>query len=229
MPGPTFATSGTGTGGGTRSTISLAAPPGVVSGSVAVAVIWCDTGADNTPTLAGWAEAEGSPVFASDQDLHVMWHRAAGAEAGPYAFVLSASVYCEGQVHRFADVVGSGTPFDSPTATGSNGSGSGNTNSPGVEVTTGGADRLLIHVAGNWSGGGWTPSTGFTERMEVAPDKFAHLADKAQAAAGLSGQVVAASTNTGRKTAWLGALIGTTSGAPAAGPINPISQYGSFH
>lgn len=212
MAGPTFGASGTATGGGTRSTISLAAPASVVADSVVVAVIFVDGGTNQNPTLAGWAHVTGSPVAASDHQLYVLWHRATGSEAGPYGFVLNTSQYCEGQVHRLDGVTTSGDPFEAAN-TATVGSGAGTNATPNVAVTTLGADRLLLHAATNWSGGTWTPPAspaGFTKRQQIAPDGISTLATAAFASAGSTGNVSATSTGAGRATALLAAFVGAS-------------------
>ncbi len=203
MAAPTFAASGSAFSA-SGANVDVAAPAGVVAGSVVVLSMFLDGGTDqNVVPPAGWTAGEGSPVAASNHRLYVFWHRASGAEAGPYAFTWDASVYREGQAHRYEGVVAAGTPFDTPTSTAvDNASG---TDTPAVEVTTAGADRLLLHAATAWSGGTWTVPTGFTKRQQPSVG-LSTLSDKTQAVAGASGSVVATISAADKRTAWLGAL-----------------------
>lgn len=215
MAPPAFGASGTATGGGTRSTISLAAPASVVANSLLVAAFYIDGVTNQNVTLAGWTNLEGTPLAATGADqkhwLHVLWHRASGSESGPYAFVLDTAQYCEGQVHRFDGALTSGTPFESPTSTATDPN--NNTTTPVVSLTTGGADRLLLHMATDWSGGTWTAPSGFTKRQQIASDGLSTLSDKAQAVAGATGSVQATQTGNGKTTALLAAMLPDAGGA----------------
>lgn len=224
MAAPAFGASGTAKNGSTTSTVSLDVPDGVVADSLVIAVMFCDGAADRNPTLAGWTEAENSPVLTTDHALHVLYHRATGTEStgGTYDFVLDSGTYNEGQAHRYDGVIASGTPFDA--GTNSAVSNTGTSTSPAVTITTAGADRLLIHTATNWTGGTWTAPSGYTKRQQNG-DGIATTSDLAQAVAGTSGSVTATTTGTGRSTAWLGALVpvGGAAGGSTARQAQPIA------
>jgi hypothetical protein len=213
----------------TTSTPAFAVPASVASGDIIVIPMFIDGGTATISAMAsGFAHAEGSPVSTTgggtNHALAVVWKRASGADSGTYAFTLSGSTYVAGSAARYTGAVGSGTPFDSPTSTNT-----GNTNgtvSPAVSVTTGGPDRLLIFSATNWTGGAWTPPTSFNERMDTG-DQVHTLDDLVQAVAGGSGTVQATCVGNDKRTAWLGALIGTTSGAASA-PPSRRSQMGAY-
>lgn len=207
---PAWASSGTyldGSGAGAN----IPAPAGVGADDIVIAVLYVDGATDQNVTApAEWFAAEGSPVEQgnpvfdpANARLYVYWHRAAGAESGPYAFTWDSSVYRECQAHRYEDVAPTGTPFDSPTDTAEDASNGSTT--PAVDVTTAGADRLLVHAVTCWAGGTWTAGTGFTKRMQGGFG-LASCFDKTQAAAGASGPVTATVTGSNRRTAWLGAL-----------------------
>lgn len=205
MAAPTFGASGTAfsdSGAG----VDIDAPDDVVDKSIVVAAFFLDGTPDqNVVAPAGWTAAEGSPVVATGHRMYVYWHRASGAESGPYSFTWDASVYREGQAHRYDACVTTGTPFDAGTDTAVD-----NTNglvSPAVEVTTLGADRRLIHTATDWGGGTWTPnvSPAFTKRQQPAVG-LCTLSDAAQATQGASGSITATCTGLDKRTAWLGAL-----------------------
>lgn len=203
MAAPAWAASGTAFSGDSAS-VDIAAPAGVVDKSLVIAAFFLNGDTNqNVVAPAGWFAAENTPVHVTGHWMYVYWHRAAGAESGPYAFTWDASVFREGQAHRYEGVVATGTPFDAG-ADDAIDAGSGDT-SPAVAVTTLGDERLLVHAATNWAGGTWTPHTGFTKRQQPAVG-LCTLSDKAQAAAGGSGNVTATSTNSDKRTAWLGAL-----------------------
>lgn len=204
-------------------TFSVAVPAGVVNGSVVVVYAFVDgTATTVTAMPPGFAHAEGSPVDAENHHLQVMWKRATGADAGTYDFALSGFAYHEAVCVRYDNVVATGSPFDTPTAVAVDDTiGSG---SPPVETTTLGPDRLLLHAATNWAGGTWTPPAGFVKRVQGGVGVVT-AADKTQAVPGLSGTVTATSTNSNKRTAWLGALIGTTTGPPPpTGTMSPATR-----
>lgn len=203
MAAPSFAASGTAFSGG-GSGVDVAAPAGVVANSVIIVDFFLNGTPDlNVVAPGDWSAAEGSPVVVSGHRLYVFWHRASGIEAGPYSFTWDVSEFREGQAHRYEGVVTSGNPFDAGANTAvDNGNGS---STPAVSVTTLGTERLLVHAATCWAGGTWTPPTGFTKRQQPSVG-LSTLSDLAQAAAGSSGAVVATTTTSDKRGAWLGAL-----------------------
>jgi hypothetical protein len=214
MAAPTFGASGAFLDGD-AATCNVAVPLLVAANSVVVVAIFLDSTVTVTGVPTGFSNAENSPVFMNPlgggkHRLYVYWKRATGVDTGTYDFTLSASTYREAQAHHYENVVTTGTPFDSPTSSASD-EASGTT-SPAVSVTTNGADRMLIHGTTNWAGGTWTAATGFTKRQEGGFGVIL-MEDKTQAAQGSSGTVQATCTGNDKRTAWLGALIGTTSGS----------------
>lgn len=209
MVAPSWAASGTALSD-TSATPAFAVPAGMVAGQVAVVCFFVNGATDQNvaPPDGTWEAAPDSPVQASNHWLYVYAHRAAGNESGTYTFTLDGSVFIEGQAHRYTDCVTTSSVFDSDTAAAVDNT--GGTDSPAVTVTTGGANRLLLHAATNWSGGTWTASSGFTTRQQP-PVGLSTLSDKTQAVAGSSGSVVAVSTNSDKRTAWLGALLPASS------------------
>lgn len=216
-------------------THNVAAPAGVVADSVVVLVAYVDGAADPTITLpAGFAHTSGSPVFAdvsggaNDQNhrLVVAWHRASGSEAGPYVLTLGTGRYVEAQAHRVEGVVASGDPFDAGAD--ADGTDQNVTTSPAVDITTAGADRLVLHAATDWGGGTWTAPSGFTVRMQSDLSGYlsggfgsATLSDKAQAAAGATGSLAATSDVSNKMQAWAGALIPAGGGGGGSDPARP--------
>lgn len=221
MAAPAFGSSGA-WNGGLAGTKSFAVPASVASGDIIVIPMMID-GSTVTITAmpTGFAHAPGSPQtvaagFGGNHSVNVVWKRATAADTGTYDFTFSASVYEEGQAHRYTGCVASGSPWDVTTS--ADGGGTGNTVTPAVSVTTTGTDELLFFAGTNWGGGAWTPSTGFTERTDNSGDLTAD--DKVQTSAGGSGTVQATCVSTDKVGAWLGALIGTTTTAGAV-PFSP--------
>lgn len=194
--------------------MDIAAPGGVVAGQVVVADFFLD-GAINQNVVppAGWFAAENTPVQAANHWKYVFWHRASGAESGPYSFTWDASVFREGQAHRYTDCVTSGTPFDAGAASAVDNT--AGTTTPAVSITTLGDDRCLVHAATCWAGGTWTPPVApvaFTKREQPSVG-VSTLADATFAAAGSTGSVTASVTNADKRTAWLGALKPVVTGS----------------
>lgn len=192
--------------------VAVAAPAGVVANSVVIIPIFLDGGAQTVTPPAGWAEAENSPVNVTggSHGLHVLWHRASGSEAGPYTFSWPTSTYRSTFASRWENVVTSGTPFDSPT--GSAEDNTSTTVTPAVSTTSLGADREDIFFGTNWSGGTWTAPSGFTKQREGV-DQVLVLCSHDHPTAGSTGSLTATCTGSDKRTAWVGALIGTTSAA----------------
>lgn len=194
---------------GSGSSAALAVPSGVAANDIIVVTLFVDGGSTTVTPPSGFVEAENSPVIgAGNHSLHVMWKRATGADTGTYTATLSASAYREGAAHRYTGVVTSGNPFDSGTGTAA--SATNGTVTPAVSTTTLGTNRKVLFVATDWSGGSWTPPSGFTERMDGGVGLIT-LDDIAQPSAGSTGSISATSTGNDKRAAWIGALI------PAAG------------
>lgn len=182
-------------------------PSGVATGDIIVIPIYVD-GVTGTITdyALGFAEAENSPVpnaSALPHTIHVVWKRASVADAGTYDFTLSAPLFRTGAAVRYTGCATSGSPWDSPTDSASDTNDGIST--PSVDVTTLGANRLLVWSGSSWSANTWTPPVGFSERIDSGVGTLT-LADKAQAVAGNSGSVVGTPANSTRRSAWLGAL-----------------------
>jgi hypothetical protein len=206
----------------TGTTINIPLPAGVVADKGVLALLFLDSTAQTLTWPGGWVEAENSPVNVSptSHGLHVAWHRAAGSESGNVSPTWGSSTFAAAFTARVDSMVTSGTPFDSPTGS-AHSAGASVTVSPTVSTTSLGADRLLIHVATNWSGGTWTADTSpaFTKQQQSLENVMV-LCTRDQAGAGGSGNVEATCTGSDKSTAWLGALIGTT-GVAATSLIIP--------
>lgn len=225
MSAPSFGTIGT-LHGATTSTPAFAVPASVASGDIIVVAFYADV---STTTISafpsGFAEAENSPVAINPGNpgnhcLHVAWKRASAADTGTYSFTLSASVFVYGNAVRYPGAVAAGNPWDSPTASAQGGN-VNSTTTPDVAVTTAGPDRLLIFVGTSFGGDGgtWTVPTGFNQRQGGTNTTNCEISDLVQAVQGGSGNTHATSTASDKVGSWLGALIGTTSSAAAAGPL----------
>jgi len=210
MPGPTFQTSGTNFDGATTSTPQFPAPSGVAANDIVIIAFYTDgiTVTVSTPP-SGFSYAGSSPVpttgAPSGQHTgHVFWKRATGGgEPATYDFTLSGSTFVEGRAHRYSGCKSSGSPFDTTT----NAIDISGTTALNVGPLTSPVDNsMFIHSSTDWSGGSWTPSSGFTERQDGSVG-LVQMSEKAQATAGSSGTVAATCTNSDKQTAWLGVLV----------------------
>lgn len=207
MAAPAFGSVGTHLFG-SSATASFAVPASVASGDIIVIPIFIDVASVTISAMpSGFAHAEGSPVVGGSNSLAVVWKRATGADTGTYDFTLSSSTYRAGSALRYTGCVASGNPWDSPTS--ANLDNTNGTVTPSVNIDTAGPDRMLVFAATNWSGGAWTPPTGFTERFDTG-DEVNTADDLVQAAQGNTGGVTATCVGNDKRIAWLGALIGTT-------------------
>lgn len=173
-----------------------------------------------TPPDGTWFEAENSPqnVTGGSHGLHVFWHRATGSESGTYGnFTWGSSTYRSGFATRWDNVVASGTPFDSPTGGAQDNANS--TTTPAVSTTSLGPDRQDVFYGTNWSGGTWTAPTSFTKQRE-GTDQVIVLCTHDHPTAGSTGSTTATCTGSDKRTAWIGALIGTTPSTVAVGPVS---------
>lgn len=200
---------------GTGTSVNIGAPASVVSGSVVLAAMFLDGAAQTVTPPAGWSAVENCPVNVSggSHGLQAFWHRASGAEAGPYAFTWGSSTFQDSFAVRFDTVLSSGTPFDSAT-----GAAQDNTNgatSPAVSTTSLGVDRLDVWLSTNWAGGTWIAPLTYTKQRESTEGVLV-MATLTQAVAGSTGSVSGTCTGSDKRTAFIGALIGTTAaGAPS--------------
>jgi hypothetical protein len=210
---------------GTTAAPAIAAPSGVVANSLVVVCMFLDGAAKTVTPPAGWAAVENTPVNVTggSHGMHVFWHRAAGSESGPYTFTWTGDTYCDGFAIRFTDVVTTGTPFDSPTGAAESND-FGTNISPAVSTTSLGPDRCDLWVSTNWSGGAWTPPAGYTEQRESTA-QILTAATLAHPVQGSTGSVTGTCASSDRRTAFIGAIIGTTAAsAPAAG-MSPIAFH----
>ncbi|WP_188188037.1 hypothetical protein [Nonomuraea sp. SYSU D8015] len=194
----------------------IAAPEGTAAGKLVLVTMFLDGDALTVTPAAGFTAAEGIPSqitgVSGSHSLYVWWKRLTGADLGPYTFSWGTDRYVETFSTLYNNVVASGTPFDSPTDTAQDTA--NDTVTPAVDVTSLGPDRLLVWGGTNWAGGAWTQPTSFASRYNTAG--VVSLADRSWPTAGNSGPVTGTCTGSDKRTAWLGAMIGTTGGAAAA-------------
>jgi hypothetical protein len=209
---------------------STAVPASVASGDIIVAAFFIDGSTVTITGPAGFAHAPNSPRTVNaggggNHSVNVLWKRASAADSGTYAFTLSAGGYAEGQAHRFTSCIASGNPWDGNTSSTGDGGATNSTTTPAVSFTTTGPDELFFFAGTNWSGGAWTPPTGFTEITDNAADLTADY--KVQASAGSSGTVQATCAGSDKVGAWLGALIGTTTSGSFDAQVSIARQQSS--
>jgi hypothetical protein len=199
------------------STSSVAVPAGVAADDIIVVAMFLDSTATISAMPSGFAHVTGSPITVVGGGGHsqvIAWKRATGADVGTYDFTVASAAYVNAAATRYTGCITTGSPWD---ATDAQFSTALDTSSPSTTVTTTGSDRLLVWSATNWSGGAWTPPTGFTERRDSG-DQVMTSADLAQAVAGSSGSIVGSCVGNDRRTAFLGALL------PAGGSAAPVAR-----
>lgn len=203
------------TGGSPAASVDCGVPSGVVADEVILLHMFTDITTSTITPPSGFTQVTDSPQNVTGgltMRIAVFWKRATGSESGLYTSSFSASTFAEAVATRYTGCITSGVPFD---VTNGNVDTVGNTLTAAVSVTTTVANTLLVHTAGNWTGGTWTPSSGFTGRVTSGGFNLMYVGDKAQAAVGASGTVQAtcsaASNNV--NAAHLGALRGPAASA----------------
>jgi hypothetical protein len=211
MVAPSFAAIGTQQATSTANP-SVEPPAGLddeIPGQVVVVTMLVDGTATVTGIPAGFTRCDGFPlaitVGGGAHRQEKFWGHAADVGAGPWVWTLSGGTYVNRAAELFVDCRPTGNPWDADFA-GQETSGVNGTVTPALEIETSSDDCCLVFSATNWSGGAWTPPTGFTERRDSG-DRNVTSADKTQASAGLTGSVTATCAGNDKRTAWLGALL----------------------
>lgn len=216
MAAPVPASVGAYLTGGVRTTSNVPVPSGVASGDIVYVDLYLEsTVAVTGPAGAGtWAEITTAPTTTGTvTTFRKFWKRANAADTGVYAFT-HASSYSLGVATRVTGAIATGTPHDTPNAAARSSNG---TTTPGVTVTTAGADRLLMWSGCSVGAGAWTPPTAggtWTEQADNSTEVA--VATKTQATAGTTGSVTGGGPN-GFMCAWLVAVIPATASAPVVG------------
>ena len=216
---PTFGAAGNPTSGATSTSIDIAAPASVVDGSVVLAFIARDDSVQNTPyesvtPPADWTQVSNNPGSAGATDsshtvlCDVFWHRATGAESGPYTFTWATARFCTGAAVRLDGCQATGTPFEAEDGANSTGTGV-QANTPAVAVTTTDVNRLLVWGGWTWTGGAWTFPSGFTAQVNNVPFDLCVVATKVAASAGATGSIAGSQNASEPHAAWVGAFVGT--------------------
>ncbi len=225
MAAPTVGAVGADASEASATNVSVPAPSSVVANSGVFVCIFLDSAAQTiTPPDGTWSYATGCPVNVTggSHGLHVFWHRAAGSEAGPYAFTWTSSTFRAANALRIDDMVTSGSPFS-----GTPGTAQDNTNgatSPAVSTTSVDDDCLDLWVATDWGGGtqgaAWTPPLTYTEHFEALYGTMT-AASHAHPTQGSTGSITGVCTGVDKRTAWIGAIKGTSGAAAVGGVLAP--------
>jgi hypothetical protein len=206
----------------TTNTPSFAAPTGAVSNDVIEVAFFASDGRRTMSAIpTGFTIAPNIPqindVTASDPShaLYVYWGRFSAVGAGPYGFTMAGTAgFVEGRTKAIQNAITTGSPFDATS-----GATSGNTavtTAPSVSATSTGVDRYASYTATNWTGGAWTPATGYTEQWD-ANDEVCTFDDlNMPTAATTTPQAVCAGSN--RSNAWVGIYLPIPSGATFIAP-----------
>lgn len=195
----------------TTNTPSFAAPAGAVASDVIVIPFFVDDGRRTvTAVPSGFTILPGIPQIndvtagSPSHGLFVYQGRFAAVGAGPYGFTLAGTAgVIEGRTAAIQNCITSGNPYEATA-----GATSGNTavtTAPSVSATSLGPERYAFYVADNWTGGAWTPASGFVEQWD-ANSEIITIDDKALTTAQtVTPQAVCAGSN--RSNAWVGIFL----------------------
>jgi hypothetical protein len=204
----------------TTNTPSFAAPSGAVANDVIVAAFFADDGRRTMSAVpSGFTLAGGAPQInttsagSPNHALYVYWGRFGTVGSGPYSWTLAGTAgVCEGRTAAIQNCITTGTPIE---ATGGATSGTtAVTTAPSVSATSLGADRYAAYFATNWSGGAWTPASGFTEQWDANSEIITFDDLALPTAQTVTPQAVCAGSN--RSNAWVGIFLPI--------PANPVPQ-----
>jgi hypothetical protein len=191
----------------TSASATATLPASIVSGDVVVAVLYKDNSEAITPA-AGYTLQE--TVQATGHQQTIFWHRASGVESGTIGFSWATSAFWRLALHRISGCVAAGSPWGQTNSAIDNTATSAVT--PPVSLTGTTPNTLLFWGATESGGGGLsTPPTGFTSRLSAGQTGYA---TKDNTAGGDTGSLTGTFAASGRRTAWLGTLLpSTTPGA----------------
>lgn len=226
MPAPSIRALGTVTSASTG-TPSFAEPAGTASDDVIVCAWFQDDGrtsAVNPVPPTGFAVAQDTPQINDSlagppsHALQVWVGRRSVVGAGPYTFTIvpgigSATPFCEGRAVAVQDVpVSTASPF-TEAADGNTSGASSSATAPAVSASLASAAGLALYAATSWSGGAWTPPSGYNEEWD-ANNRIITFDSLAMAApATTSPQAVCAASD--RMNAWVGIFAGAASADPS--------------
>jgi hypothetical protein len=190
-------------------TPSFAAPAGAVSTDIILVGFFIDDGTRTvTAAPSGFTQAGSSPQRTSNStspqhSLAVYWGRFSDVGSGPYGFTVSTSAFIEGRAAAIQGCITTGNPLEATSGNALVGSTS--TTAPAVSASSLDVDRYAFYMATNWSGGAWTPPTGYTERWDANDEVLTYDDLALPTATTTSPQAVCASTS--QTTAWLGIFM----------------------
>lgn len=212
---------------GSSSTPSFTVPVGTASEKLVVVSFFINVA---TTTVIGvpsnFALMAGTPIVGASNRLVKYWKRLTSEDTDPYVFTLDSAQFVEGVSELYSSVITNGDPVDpNPGSAFSDVNG---TVTPEVSTVTSGPDRLIVHTATNWSGGTWTPPTGYTKRLQP-PVGLITTADKSQLSEGTTGAITASATGNDKRTAHIAAIIGTTVEDPPPILTPPESRTGGWY
>jgi hypothetical protein len=217
---PVYQSVGTYLSGAGATSAALAVPSGVATDDILIAQVYKESSAAITKP-SGFSECTNSPITsgagASAHWQHLFWKRATAGDTGTYSFTWTGSTWREGQCIRINGAVASGDPTEINNAAGRN---SNATTTPAVSGTTGGADRLLVWGATNFSAGAWTAPASFTIRGDTS--SAAVLATLGQAGSGSTGSLTGSSVSSDYETAFLIAILPVASAGAQRGILLPL-------
>jgi hypothetical protein len=196
-------------------------PAGVANNKILLVHFYLEPTVTITGLPSGFTEV-GSGISNSAHGQRVFWKRATGADSGTYTFT-HGSTWTEAAATSYTGATLTGSPIDT---TGTAQRGTSGTVTPPVSLTTTGSDRLIV-----WGGtvtfasgtGGWTPPSGYTERVDAALELS--VATLAQPVAGSTGAITGTSAQPGPECGFLLALLPLSSSVP----LSYISAYNSYH
>jgi hypothetical protein len=195
------------TTGVSAASVAVNLPAGIVAGDLVAVFLYKENSATVTPP-AGYTQEV--VAAATNHSQYLFWHRATGAESGTVTFSWTGAVWREAHAHRISGAAASGDPFSGGTASTAVNNTAGTT-TPAVSLTTTDPQTLLIWGGTSFTGGAWTPPTGWSERADNSTDMGG--ATLTQSAAGASGSITGTCAGSGATTAILAAVLPVTAGA----------------
>ncbi len=207
------------TAGTLNSPLTISRPANVAENDVLIAVIYHESTAGGSLSgPSGWTEIAGasgnqtavSPAFRGS----IWWHRVGpiGSEPTSYSWTWSGGIFTSGAILAYVNVEQTGDPVDVSSFAASTASG---TSATATSVTTTTAADLLLYLNAHNTTATVTPPTGMGENADV---QEMEEANRAQAAAGATGNKTGTLSAAGGWTASLVALLPETGAPPAAEP-----------
>lgn len=175
MPTPGWGDAGTFLAGNTRTTSAIDVPANVAIGKFCGVGFYLESDTTPTPPAGNgtWATAATAETNATGQEhrIHLFWKAAIAADssAGTWDFT-HPSAWSAGFGFTLVDV-NTTSPFSGTAQTGGHATPNFSEDSPTLGFTPPDSNVLLLHLAGSYADGAWTPPTahgGFTERVDAS-------------------------------------------------------------